>query len=112
MRFPIPLPLVRRAPRPGVSMSLRGLAGGVLATAVLPHRVWAHDAPDRGAEWLMADWMLLAFLVFFIAALIAFVVALRRGLLSNLEGAKYQVLSIDEPDYYTPEWAREEDTSP
>ena len=69
--------------------------------------VLAHDAPDDGAEWLMADWMLLSFLVFFGVALIAFVIAMKRGLLSNLEQTKYYLLTIDEPDYYTPDWAKE-----
>jgi hypothetical protein len=69
----------------------------------------AHGGPDEGAEWLMADWMLLSFLVFFGVALIAFLVAVRRGYLRNLEDAKYYILTIDEPDYYTPEWAREDD---
>lgn len=67
----------------------------------------AHESPDEGAEWLMADWMLLAFLVFFGVALLVFLLAVKRGLLSNLEDAKYYILTIDEPDYYTPEWARE-----
>lgn len=88
----------------------RGLAaaGALLAGLLRPPSAWAHAAPDEGAEWLMADWMLLAFLVFFVAALVAFVVALRRGLLSDLEEAKYPILRIREPDYYTPDWAKEE----
>lgn len=69
---------------------------------------FAHEQPD-GANWLMADWMLLSFLVFFGIALVVFVIALKRGYLSNLEDAKYHILSIDEPDYYTPEWAKEDD---
>ena len=67
----------------------------------------AHEAPE-GAEWLMADWMLFAFLVFFGVALIIFLTAVKRGYLRNLEDAKYYILSIDEPDYYTPEWAKED----
>jgi hypothetical protein len=38
------------------------------------------------------------------------VVAARRGLLRDVEQAKYHILSIDEPDYYTPAWAREDVT--
>jgi hypothetical protein len=60
----------------------------------------AHDQPD-GAEWIMADWMFITFVLFAGAALLAFVVALKMGMLSNLEDAKYQVLTIDEPDYYS-----------
>ncbi|MDQ6737676.1 MAG: hypothetical protein M3Z30_08250 [Gemmatimonadota bacterium] len=84
--------------------------GAAVVTILLlvPRAAWAHGAPDRGAEWLMADWMLLAFLVFFVAALAGFVIALRRGALSNVEAAKYYILQIHEPDYYTPDWAQEE----
>ena len=66
----------------------------------------AHDQPD-GANWLMADWMLLSFLIFFGMALIVFLIALKRGFFRNLEDAKYYILTIDEPDYYTPDWAKE-----
>lgn len=80
---------------------------GLLMALVLP--VLAHDQPD-GAEWLMADWMLLSWLAFFLAGLVSFVFALRRGLLSNLEGpSKHYLLTIDEPDYYTPDWAQDDE---
>ena len=80
------------------------LATGALLVAATP--VLGHEQPD-GAEWLMADWMLLSFMAFGGAGLVAFLVALKRGLLHNVEAAKYHILTIDEPDYYTPEWARE-----
>jgi hypothetical protein len=80
------------------------LVAGALLVFATP--ALGHEQPD-GAEWLMADWMLLSFLVFGGAALAIFVVALRRGHFHNMEAAKYHILSIDEPDYYTPEWARE-----
>ena len=79
----------------------------VFIALVVATPAFAHEQPD-GANWLMADWMLLSFLVFFGMALIAFVIALKRGYLSNLEDAKYYILTIDEPDYYTPDWAKEE----
>ncbi len=63
---------------------------------------FAHDGPE-GAEWVMADWMFITFALFAGGALVAFVVALKMGLLSNLEDAKYQILTIDEPDYYSAE---------
>ena len=85
------------------------LASGLVVAAAPP--AWAHEAPDDGeAAWLMADWMLLAFLVFALTALACFVVALKRGLLRNLEDAKYHILTIDEPDFYTPAWARPEES--
>ena len=78
----------------------------VLAVTAVP--ALAHEQPD-GAEWLMADWMLLSFMAFGGAAMLVFLVALKRGLLHDVESAKYHILSIDEPDYYTPDWAREEE---
>lgn len=80
--------------------------GLLLFLATIP--VSAHESPE-GAEWLMADWMLLAFLIFFGVGLMVFLVAVKRGHLSNLEEAKYYILTIDEPDYYTPDWAREDE---
>ena len=80
----------------------------VLGLVLIPSApAMAHDAPE-GSEWVMADWMFLSFAAFAAAAFIVFLIALRRGLLSNLEDAKYQILTIDEPDYYTPEWARDD----
>lgn len=81
------------------------LAVVISLVAVLPAS--AHDAPS-GSEWVMADWMFLSFVVFAGAAFIAFLFALKSGLLSNLEDAKYYVLEIDESDYYTPDWAKTE----
>jgi hypothetical protein len=73
------------------------------------HLVWAapilHEAPE-GSEWVMADWMFLSFLIFAGASFIAFLLALKSGLLSNIEDAKYYILEIDEQDYYTPAWAK------
>jgi hypothetical protein len=87
---------------------LRTIRAAALATAaalVFATPALGHDQPV-GAEWLMADWMLMSFLAFGVVALVAFLVALKRGYLSNLEDAKYHILTIDEPDYYTPDWAR------
>lgn len=93
---------------------LRWLAIALLLTllvaAIFPHSAFAapphHEAP-KGSEWIMADWMFLSFLVFAGVAFLAFILALKSGLLSNLEDAKYYILDIEEEDYYTPEWARE-----
>jgi hypothetical protein len=71
------------------------------------HPALAHEAP-KGSEWIMADWMFLSFGIFAGVSFLAFLLALKSGLLSNLEEAKYHVLTIDEPDYYSPEWARTE----
>ncbi len=81
----------------------------LLLASVSP--VFAHEVPD-GSEWVMADWMLLSFVSFFGAALIVFLIAVRRGLFRHLEDAKYHLLSVDEPDYYTPDWAKEDSHAP
>ncbi len=72
----------------------------LLITVGVALPVLAHDGPE-GAEWVMADWIFLTFAAFAGSALLMFVVALRAGLLSNVEQAKYYMLTIDEPDYYS-----------
>jgi heme/copper-type cytochrome/quinol oxidase subunit 2 len=88
----------------------RILTGGMLALALLTALAFpaaaspvGHEAPE-GSEWIMADWMFLSFAIFAGVAFLAFMVALKRGLLSNLEDAKYYVLEIEEEDYYSPDW--------
>ncbi len=75
----------------------------LFATPAFAHSP-AHDQP-AGDDWIMADWMLYSFLIFFISSFFVFIFALKRGLFHNLEDAKYYILSIDEKDYYTPDWA-------
>jgi hypothetical protein len=96
-----------RLGRTAVLTAIRAALFAVAATLLFARPALGHDQP-AGAEWIMADWMLLSFLAFGFISLVAFLVALRRGYLSNLEDAKYPILSIDEPDYYTPGWARAE----
>lgn len=92
-----------------LALTFRSLAWTLFLLLITAGPALAHEGPDDGAEWLMADWMLMSFLVFFAVALVVFVIALKRGYFSHLEQAKYYLLSIDEPDYYTPEWARQEE---
>jgi|TARA_B100000378_G_scaffold239074_2_gene206775 hypothetical protein len=80
-------------------------AASALAMAAAP--AWASVSP-KGAEFVMADWMLLSFLSFAGAALVVFLIAVRRGMFVGMEEAKYPLLSVEEPDYYTPEWAKED----
>jgi hypothetical protein len=93
--------------RTAILRTVRAALSATAAALLFATPALGHDQPV-GAEWLMADWMLLSFLAFGAIALVAFLVALKRGYLSNLEDAKYHILTIDEPDYYTPEWARAE----
>ncbi|MCB9458695.1 MAG: hypothetical protein H6670_03520 [Anaerolineaceae bacterium] len=75
----------------------------ILLVAASP--VLAHDSPE-GSEWVMADWMFLSFVIFAMTAFVAFLIALKRGWLQDLEGeAKHYILQIDEPDYYTTDWS-------
>lgn len=84
---------------------------GLVTTALSVSPAFAaplnHEAPP-GSEWIMGDWMFLSFAIFAGVSFIAFLIALKSGLLSNLEDAKYAILDIQEEDYYTPDWAREE----
>ncbi len=70
----------------------------------------AHDQPD-GADWIMADWMLYSFLIFFLAGFTVFLIALKRGMFHKIEDAKYYILSIQEEDSYTPDWAKGENNA-
>ncbi|MCA9891417.1 MAG: hypothetical protein KC615_00430 [Anaerolineae bacterium] len=75
----------------------------ILLVAASP--VLAHDSPE-GSEWVMADWMFLSFIIFAMSAFVAFLIAMKRGWLQDLEGeAKHYILQIDEPDYYTTDWS-------
>lgn len=83
----------------------------LLVLCLLPAEKAYAQGPD-GAELVVADWLVLSFLVFFSVTLLMLLVVAKRGLLSNLEDAKYHILTIHEPDYYTPEWAKEEKDGP
>jgi hypothetical protein len=95
-----------RHDRPHLSFLIRVISvTGAAALIAAPSH--ASVSPE-GSEMIMADWMLMSFLSFAGAALAVFLVAVRRGLFRNMEDAKYYLLSVQEPDYYTPAWAREE----
>lgn len=100
----------RRRELPG---TLRLVAGSVVAAgALLTLTAWpalAHDGPTAGAEWLMADWMLLSHLIFAGTALAVFLIASKLGYFHNVEEAKYSMFAFQDPDYHTPEWALEDD---
>jgi hypothetical protein len=72
--------------------------------------VLAHDQPETAkSRWIMADWMLEAFFLFVGVALCVFLAAWKAGHFHNLEEAARIPLAIDEPDYYTPAWALDEE---
>lgn len=76
--------------------------------AAIPARVACAQVGPEGSQVAMADFLVISYLVFFLIALTAFLVAYKMGMFRDLEDAKYPMLDIVEPDYYTPEWAREE----
>jgi protein-S-isoprenylcysteine O-methyltransferase Ste14 len=86
------------------------VALGLLAALVSPAAAFAHDAPENEqSQWTMADWMLDTFFVFAALALVAFMWAWKAGHFHNLEEATRVPLQIEEGDYYTPDWALEEE---
>jgi cbb3-type cytochrome oxidase maturation protein len=89
-----------------VKRLLRCIAvAGVLALAV-PAAAFAHDPPENAqSRWVMVDWMLEAFFVFAGFALVAFIWAWKAGHFHDLERQARIPLWIVEEDYYTPEWA-------
>jgi nitrogen fixation-related uncharacterized protein len=93
-------------------MSRRLAALGLVSLSALaaPALALAHDQPETDqSRWVMADWMLEAFFVFAGLALVAFLAAWKAGHFHDLDQAASIPLYVDEPDYYTPDWALEEE---
>ena len=88
-----------------------GIVALVLGAMLLvPAVALAHDAPENSqSKWVMADWMMDAFFLFAGVALAAFIVAWKAGHFHDLEKAARIPLMIEEEDYYTPEWALDEE---
>jgi cbb3-type cytochrome oxidase maturation protein len=85
------------------------VAAGVGALAT-PVAAFAHEAPESAqSRWVMVDWMLEAFFVFAGFALVAFIWAWKAGHFHDLEQQASIPLGIEEEDYYTPEWAYDEE---
>jgi hypothetical protein len=83
------------------------LAGLVLA---FPTLALAHDAPEtQQSRWVMTDWMMDTFFVFSGFALLAFLVAWKAGHFQELDALGGIPLLVEEEDYYTPEWALDEE---
>ena len=83
----------------------------VLALALLmPAAALAHDQPEtQQSRWVMADWMLDTFFIFAGLALVAFLAAWKAGHFHELDKVGSIPLYIEEEDYYTPEWALDEE---
>jgi heme/copper-type cytochrome/quinol oxidase subunit 2 len=89
-------------------LGIFALAWGAMLMS--PAGALAHDAPQNDqSKWVMADWMMDAFFLFAGVALVAFIVAWKAGHFHDLEQAAQIPLMIHEEDYYTPEWALDEE---
>ena len=89
---------------------MRRLLGNIAVVGALalsaPTAAFAHDAPESAqSRWVMVDWMLEAFFVFAGFALVAFIWAWKAGHFHDLERQAAIPLGIEEEDYYTPDWA-------
>ena len=93
---------------------MRRLALSVLFAVVIalawPVAALAHDAPEtKQSRWVMTDWMMDTFFVFAGLALVAFVAAWKAGHFQELDRMGGLPLLVQEEDYYTPEWALDEE---
>ena len=93
---------MKRLAAAAVVISLLALAWPALALA--------HDQPEtKQSRWVMADWMLDTFFVFAGLAVLAFLAAWKAGHFQELDRVGSIPLYVDEEDYYTPEWALDEE---
>ena len=82
----------------------------VLVALAAPAVALAHDAPESNqSKWVMADWMMDTFFIFSGFALIAFLAAWKAGHFQELDRMGSIPLLVEEEDYYTPEWALDEE---
>ena len=81
-----------------------------LGALVFPALAFAHDQPEtKQSRWIMADWMLDAFFIFSGVAVVAFLAAWKAGHFQELDRLGGIPLLVEEDDYYTPEWAYDEE---
>ncbi len=81
-----------------------------LGALALPAIALAHDAPENDqSKWVMADWMMDTFFIFSGLAFIVFLAAWKAGHFHELDSHAGIPLLIEEEDYYTPEWALDEE---
>jgi heme/copper-type cytochrome/quinol oxidase subunit 2 len=89
---------------------LTALGLALMVSLCMPAVALAHDAPENDqSKWVMTDWMLDMFFILAGVALVVFVFAWKTGHLHNLDEAARVPLDIDEEDYYTPDWAHDEE---
>jgi hypothetical protein len=75
-----------------------------------PALALAHDQPEtKQSKWVMADWMIDTFFIFGGLAFVAFLAAWKAGHFQDLDRVGSLPLYVAEEDYYTPEWAYDEE---
>jgi hypothetical protein len=90
-----------------VSLAVLVVALFALTTPAL---AFAHDAPEtKQSRWVMTDWMMDTFFIFAGLAVVAFLAAWKAGHFHELDKLGGIPLYVDEEDYYTPEWALDEE---
>jgi len=93
---------------------MRRFAGAVAVLSalalMLPALALAHDQPETSqSRWVMADWMMDTFFIFSGLAVLAFVAAWKAGHFQDLDTLGSLPLYVEEEDYYTPDWALDEE---
>ena len=89
---------------------VRSVAAVGVLVLVTPVAAFAHEAPESAqSRWVMVDWMLETFFVFAGFALVVFIWAWKAGHFQDLERQAAIPLLIHEEDYYTPDWAFDEE---
>jgi hypothetical protein len=82
----------------------------LLGALAIPALALAHDQPEtQQSRWVMADWMLDTFFIFSGVAVVAFLAAWKAGHFQELDKVGSIPLYVHEEDYYTPEWALDEE---
>jgi hypothetical protein len=93
-------------------MRRMALAVTVVAVSALtmPTLAFAHDQPESSqSRWVMADWMMDTFFIFSGLAVLAFLAAWKAGHFHELDRQGSLPLLVEEEDYYTPDWALDEE---
>ena len=81
-----------------------------LLVLAVPAAAFAHDQPEtKQSRWVMTDWMMDTFFIFSGFALVAFLAAWKAGHFQELDRMGALPLYVEEEDYYTPEWALDEE---
>ena len=90
--------------------ALVSLALIAFVSLALPAVALAHDQPEtKQSRWIMADWMMDTFFIFSGLAFVAFLAAWKAGHFQELDKMGAIPLLVHEEDYYTPEWAFDEE---